>query len=132
MTRWSPVTTSGSKLEESVTDSVTTIGPLPASCGIGSTLVPTRLPERPFRIKCLPSPRSYETAGNSRCPAAGGALHDCHCPQPALRVGGQPAEHGAAAVPLVTDLIGVTGALDRCMEQLAARFQLRVVVVTRG
>jgi len=30
MTRRSAVTTSGSKLEESVTDSVTTIGPLPA------------------------------------------------------------------------------------------------------
>jgi fructokinase len=35
-------------------------------------------------------------------------------------------------VPLVTDLIGVTGDLERRMEQLAARFQLRVVVVTRG
>ena len=35
-------------------------------------------------------------------------------------------------MPLVTDLIGVTGDLERRMEQLAARFQLRVVVVTRG
>jgi fructokinase len=35
-------------------------------------------------------------------------------------------------VPLVTDLIGVTGDLERRVEQLAARFQLRVVVVTRG
>jgi fructokinase len=35
-------------------------------------------------------------------------------------------------VPLVTDLIGVTGDLERRMAQLAARFQLRVVAVTRG
>lgn len=35
-------------------------------------------------------------------------------------------------VPLVTDLFGVTGDMERRIEQLAARFQLRVVVVTRG
>ena len=37
-----------------------------------------------------------------------------------------------AEVPLVTDLVGVTGSLTERMERLADRFRLRVVAVTRG